>query len=226
MPPAFSPDRAQELENSVVRKVLTRLIPFLAVLYMFNLLDRGNITIAALTMKGDLGFDDRIYGWGVGIFFIGYFLFEVPSNLIMERVGARLWIARIMFTWGIVSTSMMFVKSPLALYTLRFLLGVAEAGFFPGIILDSCRNSRQSPRTVFGGDRYSGTLGRTYRRCFVDLRRHLGLAGLAVAVPDRRDSVGLGDILRSEIPARRTASGEMAHRRRKSLYHDHTRRGK
>lgn len=135
MTPAFSPDRAQELEKSVVRKVLTRLIPFLAVLYMFNLLDRGNITIAALTMKGDLGFNDRVYGWGVGIFFIGYFLFEVPSNLIMERVGARLWIARIMFTWGIVSTSMMFVKSPITLYTLRFLLGVAEAGFFPGIIL-------------------------------------------------------------------------------------------
>jgi MFS transporter, ACS family, tartrate transporter len=135
MTPAFSPDRAQELEKSVVSKVLRYLIPLLAVFYMFNLLDRGNIGIAALTMKDDLGFDDRVYGLGAGIFFIGYFLFEIPSNIIMEKVGARLWIARIMFTWGIVSTSMMFVNSPTALYVLRFLLGVAEAGFFPGIIL-------------------------------------------------------------------------------------------
>lgn len=131
----YSPRELQELEASVIRKVLTRLVPFLAVLYMFNLLDRGNITIAALTMKPDLGLDDRVYGWGVGIFFLGYFTFEVPSNLIMERVGARLWIARIMLSWGILSTCMMFVKTPAMLYTLRFLLGVAEAGFFPGIIL-------------------------------------------------------------------------------------------
>ena len=135
MTPDYSPDRAQELEKSVVRKVVTRLIPLIAILYMFNLLDRGNITIAAIPLQKELGFTDRVYGLGAGIFFLGYFLFEVPSNLIMERVGARLWIARIMLTWGIVSTSMMFVKTPLSLYTLRFLLGVAEAGFYPGIIL-------------------------------------------------------------------------------------------
>lgn len=131
----FSYADAQDLEVSVLRKVLKRLVPFVAVLYMFNLLDRGNIAIAALTMKPDLGFNDRVYGLGYGIFFLGYFIFEVPSNLIMERVGARLWIARIMISWGIISTAMMFVKTPTMLYTLRFLLGVAEAGFFPGIIL-------------------------------------------------------------------------------------------
>ena len=112
-----------------------RLIPFLAILYVFCLLDRGNVSIAALTMQKDLKFSDTIYGLGAGIFFLGYFLFEVPSNLIMEKVGARLWIARIMVTWGIISGAMMFVRSPGSFYTMRFLLGLAEAGFYPGVLL-------------------------------------------------------------------------------------------
>lgn len=125
----------QETEQVVVRKVITRLVPFLALLYAFNILDRTNVTIAALQMKQSLHFSDGVYGLGVGIFFIGYFVFEVPSNLIMEKVGARRWIARIMITWGAISASMMFIKSPLSFYAFRFLLGVAEAGFYPGIIL-------------------------------------------------------------------------------------------
>jgi ACS family tartrate transporter-like MFS transporter len=124
-----------EIERRYLNKILTRLIPFLAILYVFCLLDRGNVSIAALTMQKELRFSDTIYGAGAGIFFLGYFLFEVPSNLIMERVGARLWIARIMLTWGIVSTAMMFVHSPMSFYILRFLLGIAEAGFYPGILL-------------------------------------------------------------------------------------------
>lgn len=124
-----------ELERSVIKKVLTRLVPFLAILYVFNLLDRGNVGIAAMAMKRDLKFSDTVYGLGAGMFFIGYFFFEVPSNLIMERVGARRWIARIMVSWGAVSAAMMFVRTPLSFYTLRFLLGLAEAGFYPGIIL-------------------------------------------------------------------------------------------
>lgn len=123
------------VEKVVLGKVTRRLIPFLFVLYIFNYLDRVNVSIAALTMKPDLGMSERIYGLGAGIFFLGYFLFEVPSNLILERVGARIWMARIMLTWGLISSGMMFVKSPVSFYTMRFLLGVAEAGFFPGMIL-------------------------------------------------------------------------------------------
>ncbi len=126
---------SKEIERSVIKKIMWAVVPFLAILYMFNILDRTNVSIAALTMQGDLGFSDDIYGTGAGIFFIGYFILEVPSNLIMQRVGARRWIARIMMSWGIVSACMMFVRTPTHFYSLRFLLGLAEAGFYPGIIL-------------------------------------------------------------------------------------------
>lgn len=132
---AQKPSRSQDIERSVIKKVLLWLVPFLAILYVFNLMDRGNVSIAALTMKADLHFSDKVYGLGAGIFFVGYFLFEVPSNLIMERVGARRWIARIMLSWGVISAAMMFVHTPISFYALRFLLGVAEAGFYPGILL-------------------------------------------------------------------------------------------
>jgi ACS family tartrate transporter-like MFS transporter len=123
-----------QIESGYMNKVLIRLIPYLALLYTLNILDRNNVSLAALTMQKDLAFSDTVYGFGAGIFFIGYFIFEVPSNIIMEKVGARRWIARIMLSWGAVSVAMMFVKSPLSFYVLRFLLGVAEAGFFPGIM--------------------------------------------------------------------------------------------
>ncbi|MCU0426349.1 MAG: MFS transporter [Candidatus Kapabacteria bacterium] len=116
-------------------KVSWRLIPFLFLLYIVAYLDRVNIGFAQLQMKADLGFSDAVYGLGAGIFFVGYVVFEVPSNLLMERVGARFWIARIMIMWGVVSASMMFVRSEAWFYTLRFLLGIGEAGFAPGIIL-------------------------------------------------------------------------------------------
>jgi ACS family tartrate transporter-like MFS transporter len=108
---------------------MLRLLPFLFVLYVVAYLDRINVSFA------ELGFSDFVYGLGFGLFFVGYFLFEVPSNLILERVGARTWIARIMVTWGLLSAAMMFIKLPWHFYVFRFLLGVAEAGFFPGIIL-------------------------------------------------------------------------------------------
>ena len=104
-------------------------------LYIVAYLDRVNIGFAALQMNRDLVLSPAVYGFGAGIFFIGYFLFEVPSNLIMARVGARMWIARIMITWGLISAATMFVRGPLSFYALRFLLGLAEAGFFPGMIL-------------------------------------------------------------------------------------------
>src|SRR5215212_7511484 len=109
-------ESSKAIERSVVNKLLIGLIPFLALLYMFNMLDRSNVSIAALGFKKELGFSDWWFGFGSGIFYLGYFTFEVPSNLIMERVGARRWIARIMITWGIISSCMMFVRSPLSFY--------------------------------------------------------------------------------------------------------------
>ena len=117
-----------------LRKISWRLIPFLFVLYVVAWLDRVNVGFAALQMNADLKFSDAAFGFGSGIFFLGYCLFEVPSNLILARVGARLWISRIMITWGLISAGMIFVRTPLAFYILRFLLGSAEAGFFPGVI--------------------------------------------------------------------------------------------
>src|SRR4051812_18412989 len=119
----------------VVAKIERRLIPFMFLLYIVSYIDRVNVGFAALQMNQDLGLSASVFGLGSGIFFIGYFLFEVPSNLLMERIGARLWIARIMLSWGVVSAAMMFMKGPISFYTLRFLLGLAEAGFFPGMIL-------------------------------------------------------------------------------------------
>ncbi len=128
---ASSPD----FEKSTYAKVSWRLIPFLFICYIAAFLDRVNVGFAKLQMQTDLNFSDAVYGAGAGIFFIGYFLFEVPSNIILEKTGARVWIARIMITWGIISGLMMFVKTAFWFYVLRFSLGVAEAGFFPGIIL-------------------------------------------------------------------------------------------
>src|ERR1700754_2841800 len=124
-----------ELETSTIRAISWRLIPFLVLAYFFSYLDRVNLGFAALTMNAELRFTPLIFAWGAGIFFIGYFIFEVPSNLALEKFGARRWIARIMVTWGIISAAMALVSGELSFYVLRFLLGVAEAGFFPGIIV-------------------------------------------------------------------------------------------
>ena len=124
-----------EIETSTIRAISWRLIPFLVLAYFFSYLDRVNLSFAALTMNAELKFTPLIFAWGAGIFFIGYFIFEVPSNLALERFGASRWIARIMVTWGIISGLMATVSGEWSFYVLRFLLGVAEAGFFPGIIL-------------------------------------------------------------------------------------------
>lgn len=146
MATTFSP----EFEKATYDKVAWRLIPFLFLCYIVAFLDRVNVGFAKLQMAPDLQFSDTVYGFGAGIFFIGYFIFEVPSNVILERVGAKIWIARIMITWGIISSAFMFTNdihwgviatmfnttdAEFTFYFLRFLLGVAEAGFFPGIIL-------------------------------------------------------------------------------------------
>ena len=125
---------ADELSIATLRKVTWRLIPFLFLLYIVAWLDRVNVGFAALEMNADLGFSSATFGLGSGIFFLGYCLFEIPSNIILERVGARLWIARIMVTWGLITAGLMLVRTPPLFYMLRFLLGAAEAGFFPGVI--------------------------------------------------------------------------------------------
>jgi ACS family tartrate transporter-like MFS transporter len=122
-------------EADLYSKLTRRLIPFMFLLYIVSYLDRINVGFAALQLNSALNFDPAVFGIGAGIFFIGYFIFEIPSNLIMQRVGARVWIARILVTWGVISSAMMFVNGPLSFYILRFVLGIAEAGFFPGMIL-------------------------------------------------------------------------------------------
>src|SRR3979411_1562555 len=138
------------LERSTMRKVYLRLLPFAILSYVLAYIDRINVSFAGLTMRGDLEMSAGTFGFAVGLFYWGYFIFEVPSNVILEKIGAKIWIARIMITWGIISTAFMFTNqihwvviatmfnctvSEFTFYFLRFLLGVAEAGFFPGIIL-------------------------------------------------------------------------------------------
>jgi ACS family tartrate transporter-like MFS transporter len=118
----------------VISKITRRLVPFLFLLYIIAYLDRINVGFAALQMQDQLGFSNDIYGNGAGAFFLGYFFFQVPSNLILQRIGAKRWISVLMVTWGIISACMMFVRTPLEFYSMRFLLGLAEAGFFPGVI--------------------------------------------------------------------------------------------
>jgi len=121
--------------DAIYRKVGWRLLPLLFIGYVAAYLDRVNVGFAKLDMQSALQFSDTVYGLGAGIFFLGYFIFEIPSNVILHKVGARKWIARIMISWGLISSAMMFVTTPMSFYVLRFFLGVAEAGFFPGIIL-------------------------------------------------------------------------------------------
>ncbi len=140
-------DRALE---SAAAKVRRRLVPFLFLCYIFAYLDRINVGFAALQMNAALGFSAAVYGFGAGIFFLSYTAFEIPSNIILAKVGARRWIARIMISWGLISAAMMFVRDAPTFYALRFLLGAAEAGFFPGIIYYLTRwvPARERARTV------------------------------------------------------------------------------
>jgi ACS family tartrate transporter-like MFS transporter len=125
----------RSLEQATMRRVAWRLVPFICLLYFIAFIDRVNIGFAALTMNKDLSFSSSVFGFGAGVFFFGYFLFEVPSNIMLEKVGARIWIARVMITWGMISGGFAFITGETSFYVMRFLLGTAEAGFFPGIIL-------------------------------------------------------------------------------------------
>ncbi len=123
------------LADSILKRAAWRLIPFMSLMYVVSFLDRVNISFAALTMNHDLGFSPQAYGFGAGIFFWGYFFFEVPSNLMLQKVGARLWMCRICVTWGLLSMVQAFVREPVSFAIVRFLLGAAEAGLYPGMLL-------------------------------------------------------------------------------------------
>lgn len=124
-----------EIEKIALKKITWRIVPFVMFAYFIAFFDRINIGFAALTMNQDLGFSSTVFGLGAGLFFVGYFITDVPSNIILQKVGPRIWLARIMISWGVIAACMMFIKSSTGFYILRFLLGVAEAGFFSGIIL-------------------------------------------------------------------------------------------
>ena len=169
-------------ERTALLEVTRRLLPFLFLLYVVCFLDRVNLGFAALQMNHDLGFSPAVYGFGAGIFFLGYVLFEVPSNLVLARVGARRWIARIMISWGVVASAMMFIRGPLSLYALRFLLGAAEAGFFPGMIYylsrwyPAAERARAISRFMVAIP-VSGIVGGPISGALLGLNGRLGLAG-------------------------------------------------
>ena len=173
---------ADQIAASALRKVRWRLIPFLFILYIVAYLDRVNVGFAALDMNRDLGFSAAVYGMGSGLFFLTYTLLEVPSNLMLARLGARVWIARIMFTWGLASTAMLFVTGPVSFYGLRLLLGAAEAGFFPGLIfyLTHWFPARERARAValfMTATAMAGVIGAPLSSALLQLDGTLGLRG-------------------------------------------------
>src|SRR5438105_1175743 len=168
--------------GTVLARVRRRVVPFLFLLYIVAYLDRINVGFAALQMNRALGFSATTYGFGAGIFFLSYVVFEIPSNVILARVGARLWIARIMISWGIVSSAMMLVRGSAAFYTLRFLLGAAEAGFFPGMIyyLTQWFPARERARTIAAfmtATLTAGIIGGPVSGALLSLNGAGGLAG-------------------------------------------------
>lgn len=171
-----------EVARATIATVNRRLLPFLFVLYIFNFLDRSNVGFAALQMNRDLKFSASAFGLGAGVFFVSYSLFEVPSNLLLVRIGARRWIARIMISWGIVAVAMMFVRTTTQFYALRFLLGLAEAGFFPAIMYYLSQWYPASMRATSGA-RFmiaiplSGVIGGPLGGWLLGLNGALGLAG-------------------------------------------------
>jgi ACS family tartrate transporter-like MFS transporter len=199
-----------EVGRTAMRKAFWRILPLIGLAYLCAYTDRVNVSFAAAEMNADLGFSATIYGLGGGLFFLGYALFEVPSNLLCVRYGPRKWLARIMITWGALSAAMMFTSTPLQFYTLRFLLGVAEAGFFPGVIyylshwFPPCHRGRAVSRFYVAGPLTSIVLGGV-SGFLLDLDGRAGLQGwqwlfIAQGLP----SVLIGLVLLRFLPARPT----------------------
>ena len=177
----MNPDSPASLE-AINSKVMRRLLPFLLLMYLLAFLDRANIGFAQKALQHDTGLSNAAFAFGAGVFFIGYALFEVPSNLLLHRVGARAWMCRIMVTWGLVSASLCFAHTPTAFYSVRFLLGVAEAGFFPGVIYYLTHWFPQSARARAVGVFYFGAplafiFGSPLSGLLLELHGTAGLAG-------------------------------------------------
>jgi MFS family permease len=183
------------VEARIFKKVAWRLIPLIAISYLIAYIDRTNLNFASVSMNAQLGFSQAVYGAGASLFFVSYSLFEVPSNLLLQRFGARRWLARIMATWGLVSMAIIFVKAPWHFYLLRFLLGMAEAGFFPGVThylsdwMPARRRARDQPvlyRGAGGNGSDGGAVDAPART-----RRAAGACRLAMAAAAGR-SAGAG----------------------------------
>src|SRR4051812_35286387 len=198
---------------AALAKARRRLLPFLFLLYVISYLDRINVGFAALQMNAALGFSSVTYSLGAGVFFLGYTLLEIPSNIILARVGARLWIARIMITWGLVSAAMMFVRSATAFYVLRFSLGAAEAGFFPGIIYCLTRRfpRRERARAIAGfmtAVVVAGIIGGPISGALLSLDGFGGLAGWQwLFVVEGVPAVVLGLVVLRALPEQPSEAG-------------------
>lgn len=179
---AINSSRRDSTERSTIAIISLRILPLIGLGYLFSLMDRINVSFAALQMNEELRFSATIYGMGAGAFYLAYALFEVPSNMLLTRFGARRWLARIMVTWGLIAAAMMFVRSPVQFYILRFMLGVAEAGFFPGVVFylsqwfPRQQRGRAISRFYFFGPLGSTIMG-TASPPLLALHGHLGLSG-------------------------------------------------
>ena len=175
--------RRHELSEVATKRVFKRLLPFLLLMYIIAFLDRSNVSFAQQEFEVDFGISASAYAFGAGLFFVGYAVFEVPSNILLHKVGARWWLARIMVSWGIVSTCFMFVQGPTSFYILRFLLGVTEAGFFPGVILYltywiPARHLSQARGYFYAGIALAGILGNPLSGGLLELNGLFGLRGI------------------------------------------------
>lgn len=175
--------RRHDLSEAANKKVFRRLIPFLLLMYVIAFLDRSNVSFAQQEFEIDFGISAASYAFGAGLFFIGYAVFEVPSNILLHKVGARWWLARIMVSWGIVAACFMFIQGPTSFYILRFLLGVTEAGFFPGVILFltywvPARHLSRARGYFYMGIALAGILGNPLSGALLELHGFLGLRGI------------------------------------------------
>ncbi len=204
-----------ETTDRIFRRAALRLVPLILAMYIAAFLNRVNVGFAALTMNHDLGFSPEVYGWGTGIFFLGYLVFEVSANLIMEKVGARLWLSRIMITWALVSMAFAWVQGPVSFFVLRFLLGLAVSGFYPGILLfftywfPAATRARILAIFCMGIPLANTSSARRCRAgCWAS--RGGGMQWLAVDVPAGRHPYPGAGILRAVGAARQSGQGLMA----------------
>jgi sugar phosphate permease len=175
--------RRHDLSEAATRRVFRRLVPFLLLMYIIAFLDRSNVSFAQEEFEVDFGISAAAYAFGAGLFFVGYAIFEIPSNLLLHKVGARWWLARIMVTWGIIAAAFVFVQGPTSFYILRFLLGVAEAGFFPGVILYltywiPARHLSRARGYFYMGIALAGILGNPLSGALLELDGVFGLRGV------------------------------------------------